>query len=103
MIAVLTDKWSTEKNPQHITDAEAVAKIISQNINLSEEKVLDYLTRESDQVEFGAAGNNLSYQTVSRDRKSTRLNSSHVSISYAVFCLKKKKKKKLRYKYGHHR
>src|SRR5207249_8948032 len=29
-----------------------------------------------------------------RDRKSTRLNSSHVSISYAVFCLKKKKKQK---------
>src|SRR6266513_5431391 len=29
---------------------------------------------------------------MSRDRKSTRLNSSHVSISYAVFCLKKKKK-----------
>src|SRR5438309_2420112 len=28
------------------------------------------------------------------DRKSTRLNSSHSSISYAVFCLKKKKKKK---------
>src|SRR5699024_12160319 len=28
-----------------------------------------------------------------KDRKSTRLNSSHVSISYAVFCLKKKKKK----------
>src|SRR5690349_21932231 len=28
-----------------------------------------------------------------RDRKSTRLNSSHVEISYAVFCLKKKKKK----------
>src|SRR5690554_7004132 len=28
------------------------------------------------------------------DRKSTRLNSSHVRISYAVFCLKKKKKKK---------
>src|SRR5699024_12558586 len=27
-----------------------------------------------------------------KDRKSTRLNSSHVSISYAVFCLKKKKK-----------
>src|SRR5699024_6319943 len=29
------------------------------------------------------------------DRKSTRLNSSHVSISYAVFCLKKKKKKNI--------
>src|SRR5438874_13126564 len=30
----------------------------------------------------------------SKDRKSTRLNSSHVEISYAVFCLKKKKKNK---------
>src|SRR3989442_1918556 len=30
--------------------------------------------------------------TGDRDRKSTRLNSSHVRISYAVFCLKKKKK-----------
>src|SRR2546430_12018972 len=29
-----------------------------------------------------------------QDRKSTRLNSSHSQISYAVFCLKKKKKKK---------
>src|SRR5438034_8426583 len=32
--------------------------------------------------------------TVAEDRKSTRLNSSHTVISYAVFCLKKKKKKK---------
>src|SRR2546422_5268033 len=35
----------------------------------------------------------------SRDRKSTRLNSSHGYISYAVFCLKKKKKHK--YNYSH--
>src|SRR5437870_10829858 len=32
------------------------------------------------------------------DRKSTRLNSSHVAISYAVFCLKKKKNTKNTYK-----
>src|SRR5690625_5353569 len=32
------------------------------------------------------------------DRKSTRLNSSHVAISYAVFCLKKKKEKELELK-----
>src|SRR5688572_32559912 len=32
--------------------------------------------------------------TVREDRKSTRLNSSHSQISYAVFCLKKKKKQK---------
>src|SRR5947209_15822962 len=30
-----------------------------------------------------------------QDRKSTRLNSSHANISYAVFCLKKKKRKKI--------
>src|SRR5690242_21599987 len=37
----------------------------------------------------------LRFREVSRrDRKSTRLNSSHMSISYAVFCLKKKKKTK---------
>src|SRR5690554_7634633 len=35
------------------------------------------------------------------DRKSTRLNSSHVRISYAVFCLKKKKKKKNKNKENH--
>src|SRR5215510_16075250 len=33
-----------------------------------------------------------------QDRKSTRLNSSHVAISYAVFCLKKKKNKKIKKK-----
>src|SRR3712207_8279070 len=36
----------------------------------------------------GAGG----YGSRDRDRKSTRLNSSHANISYAVFCLKKKKK-----------
>src|SRR5947209_14263860 len=34
------------------------------------------------------------------DRKSTRLNSSHANISYAVFCLKKKKKKRATQDYG---
>src|SRR5437868_13701507 len=39
-------------------------------------------------------GGRATHPSSSTDRKSTRLNSSHVSISYAVFCLKKKKKKK---------
>src|SRR5438132_6592515 len=40
---------------------------------------------------------------IDQDRKSTRLNSSHTVISYAVFCLKKKKnkKKKLHKQYAH--
>src|SRR5438045_7001882 len=41
----------------------------------------------------GMAGSRASRATY-RDRKSTRLNSSHLGISYAVFCLKKKKKHK---------
>src|SRR2546430_12839897 len=40
---------------------------------------------------IGANGKTLNY-LMPRDRKSTRLNSSHSQISYAVFCLKKKKK-----------
>src|SRR5207253_8832033 len=45
-------------------------------------------------VTFGAATTFvvLAGSTVTKDRKSTRLNSSHVAISYAVFCLKKKKR-----------
>src|SRR5947208_12279601 len=47
-------------------------------------------------VANSAAGTELDllFQFRLRDRKSTRLNSSHQIISYAVFCLKKKKKKK---------
>src|SRR2546422_4143650 len=43
--------------------------------------------------EHGAGGIQLDRQS-DQDRKSTRLNSSHGYISYAVFCLKKKKKEK---------
>src|SRR3712207_7876488 len=46
----------------------------------------------NDQMEDVEALANL-LNSKERDRKSTRLNSSHANISYAVFCLKKKKKK----------
>src|SRR5207248_9381826 len=49
--------------------------------------------------EFGAT---LRASGAELDRKSTRLNSSHRTISYAVFCLKKKKKKK-KQKNNHHK
>src|SRR5207249_5348339 len=41
-------------------------------------------------VKRGCDGHRLGDKFTGQDRKSTRLNSSHVSISYAVFCLKKK-------------
>src|SRR5476649_3035002 len=64
--------------------------------------VADQAARVGDVVRHGWRGNHL-------DRKSTRLNSSHTVISYAVFCLKKKKtdqekqsKKKTKTKKRHH-
>src|SRR3989442_10803878 len=42
--------------------------------------------------EPGVTAGSINETSSMRDRKSTRLNSSHVRISYAVFCLKKKKK-----------
>src|SRR2546429_4736548 len=44
-------------------------------------------------VEVGGLARGGPWQLAARDRKSTRLNSSHGYISYAVFCLKKKKNK----------
>src|SRR5436309_4384145 len=51
-------------------------------------------------IGMGAPLNSAFAASTMLDRKSTRLNSSHVKISYAVFCLKKKKKKKKKKKYN---
>src|SRR5699024_12013698 len=50
----------------------------------------------------GRSDNRNTKMTKTADRKSTRLNSSHVSISYAVFCLKKKKQITSNPKQKHH-
>src|SRR5690242_21074114 len=51
---------------------------------------------EADQLPHDRVGEGgAAHRGIHRDRKSTRLNSSHMSISYAVFCLKKKKKIKM--------
>src|SRR5256886_8073866 len=55
------------------------------------QQVSGVLVREVGELRLGAA---LRYVPI-QDRKSTRLNSSHSQISYAVFCLKKKKRKRL--------
>src|SRR3712207_9497027 len=47
------------------------------------------------QVDVHRLGLGEAVQHALQDRKSTRLNSSHANISYAVFCLKKKKKAKI--------
>src|SRR5438445_7101744 len=58
----------------------------------------DAASLESQRVNLRTAGRLLTLRLHGKaDRKSTRLNSSHANISYAVFCLKKKKKKKKKY------
>src|ERR1017187_3819852 len=58
-------------------------------------KVTDYMTisRWERGIDSPSPAKRMALAKISTDRKSTRLNSSHRCISYAVFCLKKKKKK----------
>src|SRR5690625_5602165 len=64
------------------------------------ELVIQMVARETERIRVGSGGIMLPNHSPLRiaenflDRKSTRLNSSHVAISYAVFCLKKKKTNK---------
>src|ERR1039458_8588167 len=53
-----------------------------------------YFVSDSGDSDGGLGWRYGSGESIAADRKSTRLNSSHLGISYAVFCLKKKKKKK---------
>src|SRR3712207_6929329 len=57
--------------------------------DLPYEVQVDYLAKHQENINYSveASRNQANYL----DRKSTRLNSSHANISYAVFCLKKKK------------
>src|SRR5690606_2374751 len=89
-------------------DIESLPKskgIYKLNINYGEEltytEFFIYLGKpDSEELQFNFYKENgrifckITSKLSNEDRKSTRLNSSHVKISYAVFCLKKKKKKK---------
>src|SRR3712207_2557335 len=68
-----------ERNGIHIIDLQKTLR----QIELAQKLARDVIMR----------GENVLFVCTKQDRKSTRLNSSHANISYAVFCLKKKKKK----------
>src|SRR5699024_11476799 len=76
-VNLFTDANSEDDNKKN-------AKYIQTVINTNDHRmmILDDVAKHSNASGYGMD---------SKDRKSTRLNSSHVSISYAVFCLKKKK------------
>src|SRR5690625_6696170 len=77
----LSDMIHTQTNPTIAPLAQNDGVVIRLTAKeSSEEKVNDLLQQTEAQIR----------DKIGEDRKSTRLNSSHVAISYAVFCLKKK-------------
>src|SRR3712207_7137904 len=85
------------------TGGLAIAQLTARARRLKRQRGLDLLVVDYLQLLSGSAkkGENrvqeLTEITTGQDRKSTRLNSSHANISYAVFCLKKKKNKQIKY------
>ena len=64
VVAVLDEKQSENaKEPRHVIDKEKTAQQLAPLLNLSEEYVYERLTSGAKQVEFGAKGKNLSYET----------------------------------------
>src|SRR5688572_32173986 len=78
-----------------VKKGEAVAEIETDKVNLDLEAegsgtLGEHAAKEGEVVQVGGLLANILAEG-EKDRKSTRLNSSHSQISYAVFCLKKKK------------
>src|SRR3712207_7507506 len=70
--------------------------IVGRQVGQADRHRRAWLGAEGVDVEIGCSANDARAGAVAgsvEDRKSTRLNSSHANISYAVFCLKKKKNK----------
>src|SRR2546430_13546979 len=74
------------------------------SLQMNEGKALDFIVRDQNAKEYSVRGKVIRsgynpggqpMAPIIEDRKSTRLNSSHSQISYAVFCLKKKKNTQL--------
>src|SRR2546429_2728323 len=77
------------------TQLDQYAKFIDSTPSYVITEALKLLYRKDKDFQswLGQHTNNRNQEQIQGDRKSTRLNSSHGYISYAVFCLKKKKKK----------
>src|SRR5690242_21511231 len=71
---------------------EAVGSQFARNLERESFSKSPARTQSLSFFSHGGGKRKLDALNVLKDRKSTRLNSSHMSISYAVFCLKKKKK-----------
>src|SRR5699024_11644205 len=84
----ITKLQKEDEQTEENTEAELTAEDIKSTIAKTIEESLKPIQEDVDSLKKNTKR--------SKDPKSTRLNSSHVSISYAVFCLKKKIKKRTR-------
>src|SRR3712207_7608635 len=78
------EEEAASESPEIIGHAPAMQEVFRAIGRLSQSNAIVLITGES------GTGKELVASALHRDRKSTRLNSSHANISYAVFCLKKK-------------
>src|SRR5207253_3315636 len=84
--AYLTSPWMPPFSPTGIVEGVVPPAVgLYSGLGTLTQKFVALAGRAGLQLAKGALPNSI------QDRKSTRLNSSHVAISYAVFCLKKKK------------
>src|SRR5699024_12565682 len=97
--SICTDTAATQTHTLSLHDALPICSQIFEAVGISKEVIDKYFTGTVSRV-GGIGLEDIQADVEARhssafdplgDRKSTRLNSSHVSISYAVFCLKKKK------------
>src|SRR5699024_11747313 len=85
-------------------DQHDLRDVLIEGFESNQYRIQHYINRDGDNYPTHGLGPLAKCLNINRgnqlDRKSTRLNSSHVSISYAVFCLKKKKEKRKTRKYA---
>src|SRR5688500_19836580 len=84
------DRHQQDRDPdQHARTVDAAAKTPNQAAEPEQGMDSD---RKANDLEIQVVGGALRFAKRKQDRKSTRLNSSHLVTSYAVFCMKKKRK-----------
>src|SRR5690625_5874755 len=80
-------------NKEDIADiVEEETEVTEENLSVGDTVEMEGVTITINDAYYTDERNEFAEIEADRDRKSTRLNSSHVAISYAVFCLKKKNK-----------
>src|SRR5690606_24062086 len=90
--AILSSIYGKEN--QFLTLIKESKSSVPEMVSLLDE-VIEHTQIKNQLVENSLTEEEINQYIMGKDRKSTRLNSSHVKISYAVFCLKKKKKKRI--------